>query len=1311
MHKSVQFLCLFVVVLLGLMILPSTVRANEGKWVKFCIDIYIIAPKTKDGTHVYDSYRSDKGAKTSSLPASSFNDKGIATFKPGDKIPGENRLRDTLKRAIADTNRVFAETDKTTKKCKVWFESARIHFIDPSKATANIKFRPPGKKSGKLDDADVTAESWLDSADDQGFRGINPEKKVHGYSFLSWMEHYTKQQNLDSGCLTMVIAPFGEDVGGEHGRARVGRNHLIVDQLTIGSRKDGGLTGAHELVHVLGLGGHTKDEMRPVPVDHGKGKIDIRAGTENNPQNLSLIPYITPEDCEKLCKSMLARLKDTGTWLVKPVYADPPKDYLVGPPEPVKAKDPPKTVTAPLPKPAAKCEKPKAVAVDKLPVMTGKSTAADVANMTETWRATLPPAPEKCCGTEKIDEQIKTAQDMLKRIDANLAETRKARIELNKAWGKARGAKSRQLGEQIELLEKAYTPWNKFRRDVRERLNELKKFKRKNKGKTKAEDCEHAFLIPGPPLFPLDPREDSHAVKFAYSEPERCVATTFYVGERVYSEQGEPSYYFGEPVSTAILTDQIQPTDGMIPECPGGSVPPAGPVTLVPGSGGIPNPDLTSGLQEDEPRGVVATGTPTSTPEDQEVPVASVPQDQDQPKDTPTHEKDMPATTEVVDTPVASVPVEDEPDLGLVKAVESVMRLVFEAGADLGDAVSQSVVKLIDPEPELPAEDGEPDPGLISGDNYLTDVQGDPVGKDGVIEVALNDGVPTAVVPQPQVVDEEAEQSQKEPVKQVIQVERPTHLAMVVAGGAAGAAVSQSATGPVGVAMAGGLPSSLLPPNRKACISRRFTIGETPLYVVQVPKDLIETFTRNATESGYSWVEPDPCRNKEEANDPHHAGSGLWGQDFDNQWAIKRVGFEPGEDTDWPPDPALLEPVTVAVIDSGLDWYHPDLPQSALWRNPGETPANGEDDDGNGYVDDVIGWNFIDNNPMPWDHDGHGTFVAGVIAAGQNNAKGIAGINPAARIMVLKALDAFGRGQASMVAEAIAYAADNGARVINLSLGGRTLTKVEQLAVDHARSKGALIVVAAGNAGKEVKDYAPAGLAGVVTVSASDRNDRRAGFSNWGPLVDIAAPGVDVLSLRARKTDLLSLIPGVTYEKGKGIVGEDRAYFRASGTSFAAPIVSGTLSLILARNPALTADEATRMVLQSARDIETPGFDNFSGYGLIDARAALKASPDYFVEARIHAVKVVSRADKQYLRVIGTADADRFEAAEVMIGAGDSPTKWRKLKTQLKTARRNAPLIDLPAGLFKGAKQWTIRILTLHKDGSKREARFKVTLG
>ena len=183
------------------------------------------------------------------------------------------------------------------------------------------------------------------------------------------------------------------------------------------------------------------------------------------------------------------------------------------------------------------------------------------------------------------------------------------------------------------------------------------------------------------------------------------------------------------------------------------------------------------------------------------------------------------------------------------------------------------------------------------------------------------------------------------------------------------------------------------------------------------------------------------------------------------------------------------------------------------------------------------------------------------------------------------------------------------------------------------------------------------------------------------------------------------------YEKGKGIVGKDRAYFRASGTSFAAPIVSATLSLIMSKFPGIDAEKARRMVLNSARDIATPGIDNFTGYGLLNAAAALQADPEFYVESRITGVKVLRMQGKLVLQVSGTSLADKFQEATLMVGKGNAPKKWLRLKKPIAKAVDLGPLMNLPAGLFRGAKQWTIRLITKHRNGFKREARFSLKLG
>ena len=195
--------------------------------------------------------------------------------------------------------------------------------------------------------------------------------------------------------------------------------------------------------------------------------------------------------------------------------------------------------------------------------------------------------------------------------------------------------------------------------------------------------------------------------------------------------------------------------------------------------------------------------------------------------------------------------------------------------------------------------------------------------------------------------------------------------------------------------------------------------------------------------------------------------------------------------------------------------------------------------------------------------------MSGLIAGSWKDKSGIAGINPFARLMILKAVNNFGHSRASYVAEAIAYAADNGARVINLSLGGKEPTKVAQAAIDYAYSKGVVIVVAAGNEGADISKFGITGSDKVLTVAATGFDDQRAVFSNFGK-ISVAAPGLDILSTRGRRTDTMLGIEGVKYTAGAAAVGEDKRYYRASGTSFSAPLVSGLASLMIANDPALT---------------------------------------------------------------------------------------------------------------------------------------------
>jgi subtilisin family serine protease len=445
-------------------------------------------------------------------------------------------------------------------------------------------------------------------------------------------------------------------------------------------------------------------------------------------------------------------------------------------------------------------------------------------------------------------------------------------------------------------------------------------------------------------------------------------------------------------------------------------------------------------------------------------------------------------------------------------------------------------------------------------------------------------------------------------------------------------------------------------------------------------------------------------------NDPLYRSSGSWGQSYPDQWGLQRIGFPPTEPTAWTLESPQAQPVTVAVIDSGLDYTHPDFPRDALWRNPQEK-LNGIDDDRNGYIDDVIGWNFVEDTNNPWDRSGHGTLIAGIIAAASDNGVGIAGINRHARIMPLAVLNLAGRGRSSDIAAAIDYAAAHGARVINLSFGGEAASPVEVQAVQRALQAGAVVVLAAGNLGRDTAGFGLANIPGVLVVAATDTEDQRARFSNFGRAVSISAPGVDILGLRARGTDLVRTSGAAAYRERAALVGSDGGYYRASGTSFAAAFVSGVASWILAQRPELTGAQVTRMMVQSARDIGPPGVDPLTGYGLIDARAALAADPEFWTTAQIDHVELTLRDGRPVVRVTGTADANQFAAAHLRLAPVAYPNDWIEPAAALTQPVRAAALAEIDVQSLRGSRRWIAQLVVTHQNGRTRETRHLIDLG
>ncbi|MCP3952944.1 MAG: S8 family serine peptidase, partial [Desulfobacterales bacterium] len=215
--------------------------------------------------------------------------------------------------------------------------------------------------------------------------------------------------------------------------------------------------------------------------------------------------------------------------------------------------------------------------------------------------------------------------------------------------------------------------------------------------------------------------------------------------------------------------------------------------------------------------------------------------------------------------------------------------------------------------------------------------------------------------------------------------------------------------------------------------------------------------------------------------------------------------------------------VVVAVIDSGVDYNHPDLSVN-IWTNTGEIPSNGIDDDGNGYIDDVRGWDFAHDDNDPMDATGHGTHVAGSIAAYGNNAYGVTGVNWRAAIMPLRFINAAGYGTTADAIQAILYAEANGAMVINNSWGGASYSLALKNAIEAA---AAVVVCAAGNSGNNLDttpEY-PASFnsANIISVAASDQNDNLASFSNYSStLADVAAPGTNIYSTEPPRTTVWS---------------------------------------------------------------------------------------------------------------------------------------------------------------------------------------------
>jgi subtilisin family serine protease len=312
-------------------------------------------------------------------------------------------------------------------------------------------------------------------------------------------------------------------------------------------------------------------------------------------------------------------------------------------------------------------------------------------------------------------------------------------------------------------------------------------------------------------------------------------------------------------------------------------------------------------------------------------------------------------------------------------------------------------------------------------------------------------------------------------------------------------------------------------------------------------------------------------------------------------------------------DPEMV----VAVIDTGVDYTHEDLVDN-LWRNPGEIPNNNIDDDNNGFVDDVIGWDFVSNDNKPYDlkgqifnggNPGHGTHCAGNVAARGDNGKGIAGVAPNVKIMVLRFISDKGQGTTADAIASIRYAVDNGAMITSNSWGSEDEdpndsegNQALRDAIQYAQDQGTLFVAAAGNGHQgqgydNDSDSRPAYPASyphesIISVAALDVNDNLGSFSNWGRnTVDLGAPGVKVYSTVVGNgyTDMVLPIMEISWD----------------GTSMATPHVAGAAALYWSANPNATWRDVKDALISSAKPINALRGKAVSN-GKLDVEALMK---------------------------------------------------------------------------------------------------------
>lgn len=421
-----------------------------------------------------------------------------------------------------------------------------------------------------------------------------------------------------------------------------------------------------------------------------------------------------------------------------------------------------------------------------------------------------------------------------------------------------------------------------------------------------------------------------------------------------------------------------------------------------------------------------------------------------------------------------------------------------------------------------------------------------------------------------------------------------------------------------------------------------------------------------------------------------------------NQWALSMIKAFDAWDINQGADS-----ISITVIDTGIDYLHPDL-MNKIFINSGEIGldalgndkrSNGIDDDGNGFIDDYMGWDFTDREGFPfdstggdylfWDNDpkdengfSHGTAVAGIIGAETNNTTGIAGVAPKVRILNLRAFDPEGYGEEDDVAAAIIYAVKMGTSVINMSFGDYSYSYVLRDVIRYAYSQNIVLVASAGNSASPDPHY-PSGYSEVISVGNSTKDDFVASSSNYGSTLDLVAPG----------TSILTTI-------------RNNRYTDFNGTSAAAPFVSAAAGLI--RSSGNFSNEEIKQILKtSTDDIGAPGWDLRTGAGRLNLERALRVLSPSIVKFEYPKQDFATFKDTVNISV--TVLSSYFNSFTLYLGTGLNPTNWTPLLADSRNQVQNKEIFTLNISTLPDTV-YTLRLRVEQTNGINSEERVNFSI-